>query len=201
MNNQVNKIINDPVYGFITLNKGILLEIIDHPFFQRLSRIKQLGLTYMVYPGAHNTRFHHAIGAAYLMKQALQTLKDQGKKISNDEELGVTLAILLHDIGHGPFSHALEKSFLHNIDHEAVSLLFMENLNQSFNGSLSTAIEIFKDDYPKKYLHKLVSSQLDMDRLDYLKRDSFFTGVSEGVVSNERIIKMFAINNEEIVIR
>ena len=200
MNNQVNKIINDPVYGFITLNKGILLEIIDHPFFQRLSRIKQLGLTYMVYPGAHNTRFHHAIGAAYLMKQALQTLKDQGKKISNDEELGVTLAILLHDIGHGPFSHALEKSFLHNIDHEAVSLLFMENLNQSFNGSLSTAIEIFKDDYPKKYLHKLVSSQLDMDRLDYLKRDSFFTGVSEGVVSNERIIKMFAINNEEIVI-
>tara|TARA_B100001287_G_scaffold42180_1_gene31315 strand:- start:82620 stop:83843 length:1224 start_codon:yes stop_codon:yes gene_type:complete len=201
MNNQVNKIINDPVYGFITLNKGILLEIIDHPFFQRLSRIKQLGLTYMVYPGAHHTRFHHAIGSAYLMKQALQTLKEQGKEISNDEELGVTLAILLHDIGHGPFSHALEKSFLNNLDHEAVSLLFMEDLNKFFSGTLSTAIAIFKDEYPKKFLHKLVSSQLDMDRLDYLKRDSFFTGVSEGVVSNERIIKMFALNNNEIVIR
>ena len=198
---QVNKIINDPVYGFITLNKGILLDIIDHPFFQRLSRIKQLGLTYLVYPGAHHTRFHHAIGSAHLMKQAIQTLKEQGKEISSEEELGATLAILLHDIGHGPFSHALENSFVKGISHEEISLLFMNQLNKEFDGALDTAIAIFRDRYPKKFLHRLVSSQLDMDRLDYLKRDSFFTGVSEGVVSNQRIIKMFAIANDEIVIK
>ena len=201
MNIQVNKIINDPIYGFITFNEGIFLQVIDHPFFQRLSRIKQLGLTYLVYPGAHHTRFQHAIGSAYLMKQALQTLKSQGRDISKEEEIGVILAILLHDIGHGPFSHALENSFIKNINHEEVSLIFMKHLNNYFKGSLEIAIEIFTNKYPKGYLHKLVSSQLDMDRLDYLKRDSFFTGVSEGVVSNQRIIKMFDVHNDDIVIR
>ena len=201
MNIQVNKIINDPIYGFITFNEGIFLQVIDHPFFQRLSRIKQLGLTYLVYPGAHHTRFQHAIGSAYLMKQALQTLKSQGRDISKEEEIGVILAILLHDIGHGPFSHALENSFIENINHEEVSLIFMKHLNNYFKGSLEIAIEIFTNQYPKGYLYKLVSSQLDMDRLDYLKRDSFFTGVSEGVVSNQRIIKMFDVHNDDIVVR
>ena len=199
--NQVSKILNDPVYGFITLNKGILLNIVDHPFFQRLSRIKQLGLTYLVYPGAHHTRFHHAIGAAHLMGQAIHTLQENGFSISEEERTSVTLAILLHDIGHGPFSHALEHSFVEGINHENISSLFMESLNKELDGALDMAIEIFDNRYPKKFLHHLVSSQLDMDRLDYLKRDSFFTGVSEGVVSNQRIIKMFSIVNDEIVIK
>ena len=198
---QISKILNDPVYGFITLNKGILLNIVDHPYFQRLGRIKQLGLTYLVYPGAHHTRFHHAIGAAYLMEQAVQTLKDNGIFISNDEKTAVILAILLHDIGHGPFSHALENSFVTGISHEEISKFFMHSLNHAFGGDLALAIEIFEDKYPKRFLHDLVSSQLDMDRLDYLKRDSFFTGVSEGVVSNQRIIKMFSVVNDEIVIK
>ena len=198
---QISKILNDPVYGFITLNKGILLNIVDHPYFQRLGRIKQLGLTYLVYPGAHHTRFHHAIGAAHLMEQAVQTLKDNGIFISNDEKTAVILAILLHDIGHGPFSHALENSFVTGISHEEISKFFMNSLNHAFGGDLSLAIEIFEDKYPKRFLHDLVSSQLDMDRLDYLKRDSFFTGVSEGVVSNQRIIKMFSVVNDEIVIK
>ena len=199
--NQVSKILNDPVYGFITLNKGILLDLIDHPFFQRLSRIKQLGLTYLVYPGAHHTRFHHAVGATYLMKQAISTIKEMGISITEEEEYGVLMAILLHDIGHGPYSHALEHSFLHEIDHETVSEIFMHKLNAHFNGALDVAIQIFKDEYSKGFLHQLVSSQLDMDRLDYLKRDSFFTGVSEGVVSNQRIIKMFDIDNDDILIK
>ena len=199
--NQVSKILNDPVYGFITLNKGILLNIVDHPFFQRLSRIKQLGLTYLVYPGAHHTRFHHAIGAAHLMGKAIHTLQENGFSISEEERTSVTLAILLHDIGHGPFSHALEHSFVEGINHENISSLFMESLNKELDGALDMAIEIFDNRYPKKFLHHLVSSQLDMDRLDYLKRDSFFTGVSEGVVSNQRIIKMFSIVNDEIVIK
>ena len=198
---QISKILNDPVYGFITLNKGILLNIVDHPYFQRLGRIKQLGLTYLVYPGAHHTRFHHAIGAAHLMEQAVQTLKDNGILISNDEKKAVILAILLHDIGHGPFSHALENSFVTGISHEEISKFFMNSLNHTFGGDLALAIEIFEDKYPKRFLHDLVSSQLDMDRLDYLKRDSFFTGVSEGVVSNQRIIKMFSVVNDEIVIK
>ena len=198
---QISKILNDPVYGFITLNKGILLNIVDHPYFQRLGRIKQLGLTYLVYPGAHHTRFHHAIGAAHLMGQAVQTLKDNGIVISNDEKMAVILAILLHDIGHGPFSHALENSFVNGINHEQISKIFMNSLNHEFRGELELAIEIFEDKYPKRFLHDLVSSQLDMDRLDYLKRDSFFTGVSEGVVSNQRIIKMFSVVNDEIVIK
>jgi HD superfamily phosphohydrolase len=198
---QISKILNDPVYGFITLNKGILLNIVDHPYFQRLGRIKQLGLTYLVYPGAHHTRFHHAIGAAHLMEQAVQTLKDNGIEVSNDEKMAVILAILLHDIGHGPFSHALENSFVRGISHEEISNFFMNSLNHEFGGDLALAIEIFEDKYPKRFLHDLVSSQLDMDRLDYLKRDSFFTGVSEGVVSNQRIIKMFSVVNDEIVIK
>jgi len=197
----ISKIINDPVYGFITLNKGILLNIVDHPYFQRLSRIKQLGLTYLVYPGAHHTRFHHAVGAAHLMTQAIQTLKKNGVLINKEEEEAVILAILLHDIGHGPFSHALENSFVKGISHEDISVKFMNSLNQEFDGALDLALQIFQDKYPKRFLHDLVSSQLDMDRLDYLKRDSFFTGVSEGVVSNQRIIKMFHVVNDEIVIK
>ena len=199
--NKVSKILNDPVYGFITLNRGILLDLIDHPYFQRLSRIKQLGLTYLVYPGAHHTRFHHAVGAAYLMKQALSTFKELGVNIQREEELGALIAILLHDIGHGPYSHALEHSFLSGVSHENVSEIFMRKLDEQYNGELSLAIQIFRNEHHKKFLHQLVSSQLDMDRLDYLKRDSFFTGVSEGVVSNQRIIKMFDIVDDEILIK
>ena len=199
--NKVSKILNDPVYGFITLNRGILLDLIDHPYFQRLSRIKQLGLTYLVYPGAHHTRFHHAVGAAYLMKQALSTFKELGVNIQREEERGALIAILLHDIGHGPYSHALEHSFLSGVSHENVSEIFMRKLDEQYNGELSLAIQIFRNEYHKKFLHQLVSSQLDMDRLDYLKRDSFFTGVSEGVVSNQRIIKMFDIVDDEILIK
>ena len=199
--NKVSKILNDPVYGFITLNRGILLDLIDHPYFQRLSRIKQLGLTYLVYPGAHHTRFHHAVGAAYLMKQALSTIKELGVNIQREEERGALIAILLHDIGHGPYSHALEHSFLSGVSHENVSEIFMRKLDEQYNGELSLAIQIFRNEYHKKFLHQLVSSQLDMDRLDYLKRDSFFTGVSEGVVSNQRIIKMFDIVDDEILIK
>ncbi len=199
--NKVSKILNDPVYGFITLNRGILLDLIDHPYFQRLSRIKQLGLTYLVYPGAHHTRFHHAVGAAYLMKQALSTFKELGVNIQREEERGALIAILLHDIGHGPYSHALEHSFLSGVSHENVSEIFMRKLNNQYSGELSLAIQIFRNQYHKKFLHQLVSSQLDMDRLDYLKRDSFFTGVSEGVVSNQRIIKMFDIVDDEILIK
>ncbi len=200
-NNQVSKILNDPVYGFITLKRGILLDIVEHPYFQRLSRIKQLGLTYLVYPGAHHTRFHHALGCVHLMTQAITTLREMGYSIEDKEEEGVKLAILLHDIGHGPFSHALEHSIVSEIQHEELSHIFMEQLNKEFGGKLDTAIAIFKDEYPKRFLHQLVSSQLDMDRLDYLKRDSFFTGVSEGVVSNQRIIKMFDLVHDEIVVK
>ena len=199
--NKVSKILNDPVYGFITLNRGILLDLIDHPYFQRLSRIKQLGLTYLVYPGAHHTRFHHAVGAAFLMKQALSTFKELGVNIQREEERGALIAILLHDIGHGPYSHALEHSFLSGVSHENVSEIFMRKLDEQYNGELSLAIQIFRNQYHKKFLHQLVSSQLDMDRLDYLKRDSFFTGVSEGVVSNQRIIKMFDIVDDDILIK
>tara|TARA_B100001778_G_scaffold49761_1_gene36970 strand:+ start:514 stop:1740 length:1227 start_codon:yes stop_codon:yes gene_type:complete len=200
-NNQVSKILNDPVYGFITLKRGILLDIVEHPYFQRLSRIKQLGLTYLVYPGAHHTRFHHALGCVHLMNQAISTLTEMGYSINEQEQEGVKLAILLHDIGHGPFSHALEHSIVSEIQHEELSHIFMQQLNIEFGGKLETAIAIFKDEYPKRFLHQLVSSQLDMDRLDYLKRDSFFTGVSEGVVSNQRIIKMFDLVDDEIVVK
>ena len=203
MNNSQNnlKILNDPVYGFISLPHKILLDIIDHPYFQRLRRIKQLGLSHLVYPGALHTRFNHAVGCAHLMTQAINTLQFLGHQITTEEAKGVTLAILLHDIGHGPFSHTLEHSIVSGIKHEEVSILFMKELNKEFNGELDLAIEIFSDKYHKKFLHQLVSSQLDMDRLDYLKRDSFYSGVSEGVVSNQRIIKMFDVVNDSLVVK
>jgi HD superfamily phosphohydrolase len=189
------------VYGFISLPHKIFLDIIDHPYFQRLRRIKQLGLSHLVYPGALHTRFNHAIGCAHLMTQAISTLRFLGHQITDDEAKGVTLAILLHDIGHGPFSHTLEHSIVTGIKHEDISILFMKELNKEFNGELDLAIEIFSDQYHKKFLHQLVSSQLDMDRLDYLKRDSFYSGVSEGVVSNQRIIKMFDVVDDSLVVK
>lgn len=194
------KIFNDPVYGFISTPYELVLKVIDHPYFQRLRRIKQLGLTHMVYPGALHTRFHHALGCTHLMKQAIETLRNNGHDITEVEAEGVILAILLHDIGHGPFSHALEHSIVKGMHHEELSLVFMEALNKELDGQLETAIAIFRNKYPKQFLHQLVSSQLDMDRLDYLKRDSFYTGVSEGVVSNQRIIKMLDIVGDELVI-
>lgn len=194
------KIINDPVHGFITIPNELIFDLMEHPYFQRLRRIKQLGMSHLVYPGANHTRFHHAIGAMHLMQKALSELQKKGVEISNKEKEGVLIAILLHDIGHGPFSHTLEHSLLKDVHHEEVSLLFMQRLNDEFNGQLDTAIEIFTDKHPKKFLHQLVSSQLDMDRLDYLQRDSYFTGVSEGVVGSERIIKMLDVANNELVI-
>ena len=194
------KIFNDPVYGFISLPYDIILDVINHPYFQRLRRIKQLGLTDVVYPGALHTRFHHAVGCTHLMGQVIETLRTNGNEITEEEAIGVTLAILLHDIGHGPFSHALEHSIVQGLTHEDISVLFMTELNKQFNGKLDVAIQIFKNKYPKKFLHQLVSSQLDMDRLDYLKRDSFYSGVSEGVVSNQRIIKMLDVVDDSLVI-
>ncbi|MBT8195545.1 MAG: HD domain-containing protein [Bacteroidia bacterium] len=194
------KIINDPVYGFINVPTELLFDLIEHPFFQRLHRIRQLGLTYYVYPGAIHTRFHHAIGAMHLMQEALESLKSKGYNISDEECEAAMIAILLHDVGHGPFSHALEHSIVKGLNHEEVSLLFMQKLNGEFNGKLQMAIDIFSDKYSKKFLHQLVSSQLDIDRLDYLNRDSFFTGVVEGMVSSERIIKMLEIENDNLVV-
>lgn len=194
------KIINDPIYGFVTIPDELIHDLINHPIFQRLRRIKQLGLTNLVYPGALHTRFHHAIGAMYLMTEALQVLKSKGVKITEEESRAAIIAILLHDIGHGPFSHALEHTIVKGVHHEDLSTMLMDDLNKTFKGKLSLAIKIFKDEYPKKFLHQLVSSQLDMDRLDYLKRDSFFTGVSEGVISSDRIIKMLDVVNGELVV-
>ncbi|HCY45884.1 MAG TPA: HD domain-containing protein [Flavobacteriales bacterium] len=194
------KIFNDPVYGFITLKDEFIIEIIDHPWFQRLRRISQLGLSHLVYPGAVHNRFHHAIGAMNLMQETLDSLKQKGVGISDEEELGAILAILLHDVGHGPFSHALEHSIVSDISHEELTLLIMHHLNEEFGGKLHTAIEIFSDTYKKKFLHQLVSSQLDMDRLDYLSRDSFYSGVSEGIVGTERIIKMLDVQDDQVVV-
>ena len=194
------KIINDPVYGFITLPHEIIYDLIEHPFFQRLRRIRQLGLTTMVYPGAYHTRFHHALGAMHLATEAIATLKTKGIQITDEEARGVTIAILLHDIGHGPFSHALENSIVKGTGHETLSLMIMEQLNVEFNSQLTLGISIFKDEHPKKFLHQLISSQLDVDRLDYLTRDSFYTGVSEGVVGVERIIKMLNVKDDNIVV-
>jgi len=193
------KIFNDPVYGFITIPGELIFDIIEHPYFQRLRRIKQLGLTHLVYPGALHTRFHHALGAMYLMTQAIMTIRGKGHKITEKEADGALIAILLHDIGHGPFSHALENSIVSDLTHEDLSEIFMDKLDQHFNGELALALEIFRDNYNKKFLHKLVASQLDMDRLDYLKRDSFFTGVSEGVINSDRIIKMLNISDDQVV--
>lgn len=194
------KIFNDPVYGFITVPYPIVFDIIEHPFFQRLRRIKQLGLTHLVYPGALHTRFHHTLGAMHLMQLAIEELRAKGYDITEREAEGVTLAILMHDIGHGPFSHALEHSIVSGVTHEDISALYMDRLNTEFGGKLDTAIAIFNDKYPKRFLHQLVSSQLDMDRLDYLKRDSFFTGVSEGIVGSDRIIKMLHVVNDELAV-
>ena len=193
------KILNDPVYGFISLPYGIIFDLIEHPYVQRLRRIKQVGLTHYVYPGALHTRFHHALGALHLMQQAIETLRSKEVEISEEEATAVYIAILLHDIGHGPFSHTLENSLI-RVSHERISELFMEYLNDEFDGQLTMAIQIFKDQYPKHFLHQLVSSQLDMDRLDYLNRDSFFTGVYEGVIGYDRIIKMLAVHNDELVV-
>ncbi|HRG37423.1 MAG TPA: HD domain-containing protein [Bacteroidia bacterium] len=194
------KIVNDPIYGFVSLPFEIIFDLIEHPYFQRLRRIKQLGLTNLVYPGALHTRFHHAIGAMHLMDEAIEVLRSKGHEITEEEAQGATIAILLHDIGHGPYSHALEHSIVNNISHEEISLLFMQRLNKIFSGKLDIAIAIFQNKYKKKFLHQLVSSQLDVDRLDYLKRDSFFTGVSEGVISSERIIKMLNVVNDQLAI-
>jgi uncharacterized protein len=193
-----SKIINDPVYGFITVPGELAFTIIEHPYFQRLRRIKQLGLTHLVYPGAHHTRFQHSLGAMHLMTEAMESLRAKGHDISDREVEAAELAILLHDIGHGPFSHALENSIVDGISHEDISLLFMNRLNEEFQGSLSMAIDIFRDEYERKFLHQLVSGQLDFDRLDYLKRDSFFCGVAEGIVSDERIIKTLTILGDNI---
>jgi len=194
------KLFNDPVYGFISLPYDILFDIIEHPYFQRLRRIKQLGLTHLVYPGAHHTRFHHALGAMHLTHKAINVLQSKGIDISNEETEATLIAILLHDIGHGPFSHGLEYSIVENVTHEDISIYFMEYFNRLFSGRLNLAIEIFKGNYSKTFLHQLVSSQLDMDRLDYLKRDSLFTGVSEGVISSDRIISMLNVHKGNLVI-
>lgn len=200
MNTNKKKIFNDPVYGFITIPHSLVFDIIEHPWFQRLRRIRQLGLSHMVYPGALHTRFHHALGALHLTVQAIDTLRSKGHEITEEEALGVELAILLHDIGHSPFSHALEHSIVTGISHEKVSQLFMEQLNEIFDGKLTTAISIFRGTYPKRFLHQMISSQLDMDRLDYLNRDSFYTGVLEGKIGAQRIIKMLDIDDGKLVV-
>lgn len=194
------KIINDPVHGFITIPNDLIYDLIQHPYFQRLRRIKQLGLSHLVYPGANHTRFHHALGAMHLMTKALSVLSKKGVEISDEEKQAATIAILLHDIGHGPFSHTLEHSLLKAVDHEEMSILFMQRLNEQYEGKLKMAIDIFTNQYDKVFLHDLVSSQLDMDRLDYLQRDSFFTGVSEGVVGSDRIITMLNVVDGKLVV-
>jgi HD superfamily phosphohydrolase len=195
-----SKIINDPIYGFVTFSDETVFELINHPYFQRLRRIKQLGLTNLVYPGALHTRFHHAIGAMHLMSEAIHVLRAKEVKITDEEFRGALIAILLHDIGHGPFSHALEHSIVKGVHHEVISSLLMDALNKEFKGKLSLAIKIFNNQYSKPFLYQLVSSQLDVDRLDYLKRDSFFTGVSEGIISSERIIKMLNVVDGKLVV-
>lgn len=194
------KIINDPVYGFISIPHEQVFDFVEHPYFQRLRGIRQLGLTYFVYPGAVHNRLQHALGSVHLMNMALDVIERKGTQISEDDRLAAFLAILLHDIGHGPFSHALENVFVNEISHERLSLLFMQQLNKEFAGALDKAILIFTGQYPRTFLHQLVSSQLDMDRLDYLRRDSFYTGVTEGVVGSERIIKMLRVVDDRLVV-
>lgn len=194
------KILNDPVYGFITIYNDLIFDIIEHPYFQRLRRIKQLGLTDLVYPGAHHTRFHHAIGAMHLMQKTLDNLRAKGVMIFEAEYEAALIAILLHDIGHGPFSHTLEFSLFKNVRHEQISLWLFDKLDKEFKGKLTLAKQVFTGKYQRKFLHQLVSSQLDVDRLDYLKRDSFFTGVHEGTIGAERIIKMLNVHNDELVV-
>ncbi len=194
------KILNDPIYGFITIPNSLIFDLIQHKYFQRLRRITQMGMSYLVYPGAHHTRFHHAIGCVHLMQQAVNVLRFKEVAISEDEEKGLYAAILLHDIGHGPFSHAMEHSIVNDVSHEDISLLFMERLNEEFNGNLTLAIQIFKGEYPRKFLCQLISGQLDMDRADYLKRDSFYTGVAEGNINSERLITMLNVVDDELVV-
>ena len=200
--NNVNKlkILNDPIYGFITIPNPLLYDLIQHPYFQRLRRISQMGMSYLVYPGAHHTRFHHALGCMHIMQKAAEVLRFKGVQISKDEEHALYVAILLHDIGHGPFSHAMEHSIVEKVNHEAISLLFMEELNNEFDGKLSLAIQIFKGDYHRKFMLQLISSQLDMDRMDYLKRDSFYTGVAEGNINSDRLIQMMNVVNDVLVL-
>jgi len=199
---QINKlkILNDPIYGFITIPNPLVFDLIQHPYFQRLRRISQMGLSYLVYPGAHHTRFHHALGCMHIMQKAIEVLRFKEVSISKEEENALFVAILLHDIGHGPFSHAMEHSIVENVSHEAISLLFMDKLNIEFGGQLSLAIQIFKGEYHRKFMLQLVSSQLDMDRMDYLKRDSFYTGVAEGNINSDRLIQMMNVVDDVLVI-
>jgi HD superfamily phosphohydrolase len=196
----VRKIINDPVYGFITVDDPLIFDIISHPYYQRLRRIHQMALASLVYPGAVHTRLHHSLGAYHLMGLALAELRNKGTEITRDEEQGAKIAILLHDIGHGPYSHALERKLIKGVHHEEISDLILQLLNEQFEGKLETAIAIFRGDYPKQFLHQLVSGQLDVDRMDYLTRDSFFTGVSEGVIGYDRILKMLTVHEGELLI-
>ncbi|OZV68523.1 HD domain-containing protein [Winogradskyella aurantia] len=200
MSNNKLKIFNDPIYGFITIPNSLIFDLIEHKYFQRLRRISQMGLSYLVYPGAHHTRFHHALGSMHLMQKAIQVLRFKGVAITEDEENALLIAILLHDIGHGPFSHAMEHSIVNNISHEEISIRFMEKLNVEFNGSLTLAISMFKGEYPRKFMCQLISGQLDMDRADYLKRDSFYTGVAEGNINSERLITMLNVVDDDLVI-
>ncbi len=199
---QINKlkILNDPIYGFITIPNPFIYDLVQHPYFQRLRRISQMGLSYLVYPGAHHTRFHHALGCMHIMQKTIEVLRFKGILISDEEENALLIAILLHDIGHGPFSHAMEHSIVEDVNHEAISLLFMNKLNEEFEGKLSLAIQIFKGDYHRKFMLQLISSQLDMDRMDYLKRDSFYSGVAEGNISSDRLIQMMTVIDDRLVI-
>ncbi len=194
------KIFNDPIYGFITIPNSLIYDLIQHPYFQRLRRISQMGMSYLVYPGAHHTRFHHALGCMHIMQKAVQTLQFKGVSISEKEENALYIAILLHDIGHGPYSHAMEHSIVEEVHHEELSLLFMEQLNKEFDGKLELAIQVFKGEYHRKFMLQLISSQLDMDRMDYLKRDSFYSGVAEGNINSERLIQMMHVQDDVLVI-
>ncbi|MEN2755172.1 HD domain-containing protein [Capnocytophaga sputigena] len=194
------KIINDPIYGFIHIPSTLVFDIIEHPYFQRLRRINQMALSYLVFPGAKHTRFEHVLGCVFLMQKTVEMLRFKGVQISDKEAEGLYIAILLHDIGHGPFSHAMEHSIVEGISHEEISLRFMQELNKVFNGKLETAIAIFQGTYPRKFMHQLISGQLDMDRADYLKRDSFYTGVAEGNINSERLISMLNVRNDELVV-
>ena len=194
------KIFNDPIYGFITIPNTLIYDLIQHPYFQRLRRISQMGMSYLVYPGAHHTRFHHAVGCMHIMQKAVQTLRFKGVSISNEEENALYVAILLHDIGHGPFSHAMEHSIVEEVHHEEISLKFMNALNEEFEGKLDLAIQIFKGEYHRKFMLQLISSQLDMDRMDYLKRDSFYSGVAEGNINSDRLIQMMNVQDDALVV-
>jgi HD superfamily phosphohydrolase len=204
-NNKVSKvnklkIFNDPIYGFISIPNALIYDLVQHPYFQRLRRISQMGLSYLVYPGANHTRFHHALGCMHIMQKAVDVLRFKGVSISPEEENALYIAILLHDIGHGPFSHAMEKSIVEDVHHETISLLFMNQLNVEFAGQLSLAIQVFRGDYHRKFMLQLISSQLDMDRMDYLKRDSFYSGVAEGNINSERLIQMMNVVDDVLVI-